>query len=159
MSKLRWVWYDAMKRHVIQKGLPVPAAAPADLKALTAEHLEARAVHASSFHDNWNAPHPRARRTVEFSAAPRGCEEEGGPLALEENANAVKHVSFLPGRNGQYLLTVVGKVLTAWEIPLGESEAYPAAEWVSVRKIEQVVVNDDPRAEAVVAIVSAHPTA
>ncbi|KAM5540282.1 hypothetical protein V8D89_006101 [Ganoderma adspersum] len=152
MSKLRWVWYDAMKRHVIQKGLPIPAAAIGDLRALTAEHLEARAVHAAHFHNNWSSPHPVARKAVEFCAVNYLDDE----LPDEQRA-AVTHVSFLPGRNGQYLITAVGRVLTCWEIPLGESEAYRVAEWVSARRIEQVVVNDDPKAEVVVAYVSEHP--
>ena len=152
MSKLRWVWYDAMKRHVIQKGLPIPAAAIGDLRALTAEHLEARAVHAAHFHDNWSSPHPVARKAVEFCAVNYLDDE----LPDEQRA-AVTHISFLPGRNGQYLITAVGRVLTCWEIPLGESEAYRVAEWVSARRIEQVVVNDDPKAEVVVAYVSEHP--
>lgn len=51
----------------------------------------------------------------------------------------------------------MGRVLTCWEIPLGESEAYRVAEWVSATKIEQIVVNDDPKAEVTLAYVSAHP--
>ena len=154
MSKLRWVWYDAMKRHVIQKGLPVPAAAATDLKALSAEGLEARAVHASRFHDNWNSPHPAARAAVEFSASKYRDDE-----LPEEHHAAVSHLAFLPGYNGQYLVTAVGRVLTCWEVPLGESEAYRVAEWVSPRRIEQVIVNDDPKGEVVLAYISAHPTA
>ncbi|KAI0692024.1 hypothetical protein C8T65DRAFT_670163 [Cerioporus squamosus] len=153
MSKLRWVWYDAIKRHVVEEGLPVPAAAVADLKALTAEHLEARAVHAASFHENWNSAHPVAKKTLEFCAV--NYLDDQLP---DDNRSAVTHVSFLPGRNGQYLITAVGRVLTCWEVPLGESEAYRVAEWVSAQKIEQVIVNDDPKAEVVVAYVSAHPT-
>ncbi len=152
MSKLRWVWYDAIKRHVVEEGLPVPAAAVADLKALTAEHLETRAVHAASFHENWNSAHPLVKNTLEFCAV--NYLDDQLP---DENRSAVTHVSFLPGRNGQYLITAVGRVLTCWEVPLGESEAYRVAEWVSAKKIEQVIVNEDPKAEVVVAYVSAHP--
>ncbi|KAH9942407.1 uncharacterized protein BXZ73DRAFT_40976 [Epithele typhae] len=151
MSKLRWVWYDAIQRHVVQKGLPIPAATT-DLKALTSEHLEARTVHASRFHANWNAPRPVTRAAIEFCAESSRDPDADGP-------HAVSHVAFLPGHNGQYLLTTVGKTLAAWEIPLGSSEAYCVAEWVSTRKIEGMVVNDDPKGEVTVAIVSAHPTA
>ncbi|CDO77102.1 hypothetical protein BN946_scf184501.g7 [Trametes cinnabarina] len=155
LSKLRWVWYDAMKRHVVQKGLPIPAASLDDLKALDAEHLEARAVHAARFHDNWHSPHPVSKKTVEFSAVmymDDALPEEG------YGQSAVTHVSFLPGRNGKYLVTAVGRMLTCWEVPLGESEAYPVAEWIAARKIEQVVVNDDPKSDVVLAYVSSHPT-
>ena len=154
MSKLRWVWYDAIKRHVIRQGLPVPAASVADLKALTAQHLEARAVHALRFHDNWNAAHPRARAIVKFSAAQYRDDQ-----LPDEHQTSVSHVAFLPGGDGRYLLTAVGRVLTAWEVPLGESEAYRVAEWVAAKRIEQVVVNDDPRGEVVVSYISAHPYA
>lgn len=151
MSKLRWVWYDAMKRHVVQKGLPIPAASVADLKALDAAHLEARAVHAVKFDDNWNSPHPAARKAIEFSALTLGDDK-----LPADNQTAVSHVAFLPGRNGKYLITVVGRVLTCWEVPLGESEAYRVAEWTSARTIEQVIVNDDPQSGIVLAYVSAH---
>ena len=40
-------------------------------------------------------------------------------------------------------------MLIAWEDPLGESEAYRVAERVAAKRIEQVVVNDDPRREVV----------
>ena len=153
MSKLRWVWYDALRRHVIEKGLPVPAATVADLKALTAGHLEARTVHALRVHSNWNSPHPRTRTSLDFNIAPYRAD-----LLPEEQCTSVQHVSFLPGRNGQFLLTAVHCRLTAWEVPLGESEAYPVAEWVFDRRIEQVIVNDDPQAEVVVAVVCSHPT-
>ncbi|KAH9858667.1 hypothetical protein C2E23DRAFT_716722 [Lenzites betulinus] len=154
MSKLRWVWYDAMKRHVIQKGLPIPAASVADLKALDAAHLEHRAVHAAKFHDNWNSTHPVARKAIEFSALSYVDDQ----LPDDSQAAAVSHVSFLPGRNGKYLITVVGRVLTCWEVPLGESEAYRVAEWIAASKIEQVIVNDDPKSDIVLAYVSAHAT-
>ncbi|KAI0645748.1 hypothetical protein C8Q79DRAFT_911550 [Trametes meyenii] len=154
LSKLRWVWFDAMKRHVVQKGLPIPAASVADLKALNAEHLEARTVHASRFHDNWYSAHPVAKKAIEFSAAPYMDNQ-----LPEEDKPAVTHLSFLPGRNGKYLITAVGRILTCWEVPLGESEAYRVAEWVASRKIEQVVVNDDPNGHVVLAYYSAHPTA
>ncbi|KAI0779418.1 hypothetical protein C8Q74DRAFT_1258810 [Fomes fomentarius] len=153
ISKQRWVWYDAIRRHVVEEGLPIPAATLADLKALTAEHLEARAVHAASFHANWNSAHPEARKAVEFCAE-RYLDDE---LPDNQHRSAVTHVSFLPGRNGEYLITAVGRVLTCWEIPLGESQAYRVAEWVSAKKIEQIVVNDDPKAEVTLAYVSAHP--
>ena len=152
MSKLRWVWYDAIKRHVIEEGLPVPAAAVADLKALTVEQIEARAVHAASFHDNWTSARPVAKKTLEFCAV-----NYLDDVLPEEHRSAVTNVSFLPGREGQFLITAVGRVLTCWEVPLGESEAYRIAEWVSTRKIEQVIVNDDPKAEVVLAFTSAHP--
>ncbi|KAI0630408.1 hypothetical protein C8Q77DRAFT_1064119 [Trametes polyzona] len=153
MSKLRWVWFDAMKRHVVQKGLPIPAASVADLKALDAAHLEARAVHAARFHENWNSPHPTARKAIEFSALTYLDDQ------LPDDAPcAVSHLSFLPGRNGKYLITVVGRVLTCWEVPLGETEAYRVAEWIAAKRIEQVIVNDEPGSEIVLAYVSAHAT-
>ncbi|KAI0325549.1 hypothetical protein GY45DRAFT_1340021 [Cubamyces sp. BRFM 1775] len=111
MIKLCWVWYDAMKRHVMQKGLPIPAASLDDLKALDAEHLEARAVHAAKFHDNWNAPHPVSKKAVECSAVmylDDVLPEEG------YGQSAVTHLSFLPGRNGKHLITAVGRVLACW---------------------------------------------
>ncbi|KAI0775768.1 hypothetical protein BD413DRAFT_470436 [Trametes elegans] len=154
MSRMRWVWYDAMKRHVVSKGLPIPAASVADLKALDAEALEARAVHASKFHDNWNAAHPVSRKAVAFSAVTYMDDQ-----VPDDHLTAVSHLVFLPGQNGRYLVTAVGRILTCWEVPLGESQAYPVAEWIAARRIEQVIVNDDPEGEVVLAYVGAHPTA
>ncbi|GBE80654.1 hypothetical protein BKA93DRAFT_801705 [Sparassis latifolia] len=148
MTKLRWVWYDAMKRHVIAKGLPVPAA-DVDLRVFSAEHLEARAVHAAKFHDNWCSPQPKPRHSIEFHA--ERCLPDELPQDLK---TTVKHVFFLPGRNGEFLVTVVGRVITCWEVPLDGSGAYRVAEWVSSSRVEQAVVNEDPKNEAVLTFVS-----
>ncbi|KAF9807094.1 hypothetical protein IEO21_08384 [Rhodonia placenta] len=151
ITKLRWVWHDAMKRHVIDRGLPVPAA-DADLKAFSAEHLEARAVHAARFHDNWCSSKPKATRKIEFRA--------DRPLLDDlnyQNGTSVSQIFFLPGRNGEFLVTAVGRVITCWEVPLDGSGAYRVAEWVSSKKIDQLVMNEDPRHPVVLAYVSGDP--
>ncbi|KAH9947000.1 hypothetical protein B0H21DRAFT_741288, partial [Amylocystis lapponica] len=148
MTKLRWVWSDAMKRHVIDKGLPVPAA-DADIKAFSAEHLEARAVHAARFHENWCSPAPRPRRTLEFNAD-RTLPEE----LPEQHRGTIDKVLFLAGRNGEFLVTVTGRVITCWEVPLDGSGAYRVAEWISGKRVEQVIANEDPKSEAVLAFVT-----
>lgn len=153
MSKLRWVWSDAMKRHVIDKGLPVPAA-DVDIKAFSAEHLEARAVHAAKFHDNWCSPEPRPRRTLEFSAD--ACLTDEAPA---QHRSTINRLFFLPGRNGEFVVTVSSRVIACWEVPLDGSGAYRVAEWVSETKIEQVVVNEDPKSEGVLAYATADPAA
>lgn len=153
MTKLRWVWHDAMKRLVIDRGLPVPAA-DADLKLLSAEHLEARAVHAARFHDNWCSPQPRPTRRIEFRADK--CLPDEVPDSHPTNVN---QVLFLPRHSGEFLVTVVGRVITCWEIPLDGSGAYRVAEWVSSKKVDQVVINEDPKHEAILAYLSGELTA
>jgi len=143
MTKLCWVWSNAMKRHIIDRGLPVPAGS-SDIKALSSEHLEARAVHAAKFHENWYSPRPAPRRSIEF---------RGAKFNIEKPANTIiRQVLFLPGRNGELLLSTAGKVMTCWEVPLGGSGAYPVAEWVSEAEIEQMIVNEDVGKHAHVAV-------
>ncbi|KAI0916415.1 hypothetical protein AcW1_008854 [Taiwanofungus camphoratus] len=148
MTKLRWVWHDAMKRHVIDKGLPVPAAG-IDLKTFSAEHLEARAVHAARFHENWCSPQPKPRRSIEFHAAK--CLPEETP---EQHRPTVSQVLFLPGCNGEFLVTLVGRTITCWEVPLDGSGAYRVAEWVSSQKVDQIIVNEEAGSRAVLAYVT-----
>ncbi|KAJ8472738.1 hypothetical protein ONZ51_g8335 [Trametes cubensis] len=108
--------------------------------ALDAEHLEARAVHAARFHDNWNSAHPVSKKAIEFSAVTYLDD------ALPDESysrSSVTHLSFLPRKE--------------WEV--SRLCAYAVAEWVASRKIEQVIVNDDPQAEVVLAYIAAHPQA
>ena len=140
MTKIRWVWLNALKRHVIEKGLPVPAAPDMDLKALSSNHLETRTVHAAKFHENWYSTNPKPRRIIEFQ--PETCipePEEQKPKV------AVTQVLFLPGRNGEYIVTAVGKTVTCWEVPLDGSGAYRIAEWKSHGDVEQIIANEDSK--------------
>lgn len=141
LTKLRWVWSDAVKRHVIDKGLPVPAAA-SGIKALSAKHLEARAVHAAKFNDNWYSAQPKPRGAVEFQV---------GAAISDGTSAAVKEVLFLRGRCGEFLLTLTGKTIECWEVPLDGSGAYRIAEWTDDHGIEQLVVNQDPMHDVEVA--------
>ncbi|KAL4243869.1 hypothetical protein ABKN59_010758 [Abortiporus biennis] len=144
MTKLRWVWSNAMKRQVIDKGLPVPASVDADLKEISAQHLEARAVHAAKFHENWYSSRPTPRRSIEFAA------EVPFPDSVTFSENhppkfVVRQVRFLPGRNGEVIVTSVNRFVTCWEVPLDGSGAYRIAEWQAPRSVEQLLVNEDPR--------------
>ncbi|KZT10767.1 uncharacterized protein LAESUDRAFT_741181 [Laetiporus sulphureus 93-53] len=150
MTKLRWVWHDAMKRHIIDRGLPVPAA-DKDIQKFSAEHLEARAVHAARFHENWCSPKPKARQRIEFQADTILCNENP-----ELHKTTVSNVSFLSGQNGEFLVTAVERVITCWEVPLDGSGTYRVADWVCSKKVEQLIVNEDPKSEAVVTCVSAN---
>ncbi|KIP11576.1 hypothetical protein PHLGIDRAFT_63566 [Phlebiopsis gigantea 11061_1 CR5-6] len=134
LTKLRWVWTNAVKRHVIDKGLPVPASS-SGLKAFSSGHLEARAVHAAKLHDNWYSKHPKPRRAVEFSL---------DRIEGDERPPAVNQVLFLTGRSGEFIVTLAGGVITAWEVPLDGSGAYRIAEWMHDNAVEQIVVNQDP---------------
>ncbi|OBZ70872.1 hypothetical protein A0H81_09140 [Grifola frondosa] len=145
MTKLRWVWSDALKRHIIDRGLPVPAA-DANLRAFSAGDLEARAVHAAKLHENWYSAHPRYRQSIEFQAD-RILPDD----YVDKHKSTVSQVLFLKGHNGELLVTVVDRIITCWEVPLDGSGAYRVAEWVSRTKIEQVVVNDDPKSDMVLA--------
>ncbi|EMD37639.1 hypothetical protein CERSUDRAFT_94639 [Gelatoporia subvermispora B] len=159
LTKLRWVWHSALKRHVVDQGLPVPAAA-SDLQSLSAEHLESRVIHALRFHENWNAAQPKVQRSIKFDTDVPSCETElegegeGGcaedvprmPRTLQ-----VKQVLFLPGRNGDFVLTLTERTIACWEVPLDGSDAYRIAVWENAVPIDQMVVNEDPTHEAVLA--------
>lgn len=142
MTKLRWIWSDAVKRHITDKGLPLPAAR-SDLKTLSAEHLEARTIHAAKFHDNWYSKRPAPQRAVEFYVDEH--PPENGPEESQESCK-ISTVLFLPGRNGEFLIILGDGVITCWEVPLDGSEAYRFAEYkeISGNRIKQLIVNDDP---------------
>ncbi|KAI0085102.1 hypothetical protein BDY19DRAFT_897406 [Irpex rosettiformis] len=150
LTKLRWVWSDAVKRHVIGKGLPIPAAHSASgIKALSAKHLEARAVHVAKFNDNWSSAQPQPRGAVEFSVDT--VNAEGNPVA-------VKEVIFLKGRCGEFLVVWAGDTIECWEVPLDGSGAYRIATWTDQGGIRQVVVNEDPKHPTEIAYMSLDPT-
>lgn len=138
------MWSDAVKRHVIDRGLPVPAASTTGIKALSAQHLESRAVHAAKFNDNWYSPHPKPRGAIEFSL--EGVEPDGTPAS-------VRKVLFLKGRSGEFLVTLARKTIECWEVPLDGSGAYRIAEWTDEHGIEQLLVNEDPNHPAEIAYV------
>lgn len=113
------------------------------MKMLSAEHLEARAVHAAKFHDNWYSKRPTPRRAVEFHVEYPPIDDPDGP----RQSFAVDQVLFLRGRNGEFLVTVAGGIITCWEVPLDGSEAYRVAEFRDFNnaKIRQVIVNEDAK--------------
>jgi len=166
MTRLRWVWSNAMKRHIIDKGLPVPAiTGSTDLKEISSQHLEARAVHAAKFHENWYSTRPKPRRIVEFDSAATievpfivgGAGGGAGGVPIMESSPSkvsVTQVLFLPGRNGEFVVTAAGRCVTCWEVPLDGSGAYRVAEWTSDRPIEEMVVNEDPKHPVQLACVS-----
>ncbi|EKM54201.1 uncharacterized protein PHACADRAFT_257879 [Phanerochaete carnosa HHB-10118-sp] len=137
LTKSRWVWTNAVKRHALGKGLPIPASNPG-LKSLSAAHLEARVVHAAKLHDNWYSKNPTPRRAIEFQARCMLDEVADTP------ASPVSQVLFMPARSGEFLLVLAGKRLSCWEVPLDGSGAY---EIVCVHEdgvnIEQVIVNQE----------------
>lgn len=142
MTKIRWVWLNALKRHVIEKGLPLPAP-EADLKSLSSNHLESRAIHAAKFHENWYSNHPKPRRIIDF--VPGNGEPDPAVDNERPRVTAVKQVLFLPGRNGEFVVTAVGRSVICWEVPLDGSGAYRIAEWKSHGDIEQLIANEDPK--------------
>ncbi|CCL98660.1 uncharacterized protein FIBRA_00662 [Fibroporia radiculosa] len=132
VTKSRWVWHDAVKYHLTGKGIPIPADT-GDTRAFSAEQLEARPQHAMTFQ----------------AARPPPQNEEVDTLE-----SVVSHVCFLPGQHGQYLVTVVGRIITCWEIPLDGSDAYRVAEWVNSKRVNHMIVNEDPYSDATLAFAS-----
>ncbi|KZV70049.1 hypothetical protein PENSPDRAFT_685812 [Peniophora sp. CONT] len=142
VTRLRWVWAEALTRHVLDKGLPVPAPVR-DLKTLSSKELENRTRHATAFQRNWTSVQPAPKRTFEFAA---GNDTAGVP-------EPVTHVRFLPGSDGRLVLAVQQSRVVCWEVPLGGEDAFVVAERsIPGATICDIRVNDDPTNPATVVI-------
>jgi len=156
VTKQRWVWSDALKHHVIDRRIPVPAF-NYDIKSLSAKELEVRALHAARFHQNWCSPYPRPRRCIEFQIEQTDDENNttlSSTLSVVD-PNPVTQVVFLPGFNGELLITLSGSHRVAcWEIPLGSSQAFLIAERTLPENctVEGLVPNDDPKSDAMLVV-------
>lgn len=152
VTKQRWVWSDALKYHVIDRRLPVPAFI-ADLKSLSAKELEVRAIHASRFHRNWCSPHPSPRRNVDFPIRELITEDDSSLQLSKDHPHPISQVLFPPGYNGELLITVEKNRVTCWEIPFEGTEAFLVAErHLPDCVIDGLVVNDDPDSEAMLIV-------
>ncbi|KDQ55883.1 hypothetical protein JAAARDRAFT_159340 [Jaapia argillacea MUCL 33604] len=155
VTKQRWVWSDAMKRHVIDKGLPVPALKSADIKGLSSRELESRAIHAARFHDNWSSAKPIPRNTLTFDATePSHPDPPTDDATTSETCQDVKQVLFLPGHSGQLMVSVLESGITCWEVPLDGSKAFPVAHWTNgdSSPVSKVITNDHPDSLATLAV-------
>ncbi len=152
VTKQRWVWSDALKYHVIDRRLPVPAFI-ADLKFLSAKELEVRAIHASRFHRNWCSPHPCSRRNVDFPTRELITEDSSSPQLFNDHPHPISQVLFPSGYNGELLITVEQNRIACWEIPFEGSEAFLVAErFLFDCVIDGLAVNDDPNSEAMLIV-------
>lgn len=152
VTKQRWVWSDALKYHVIDRRLPVPASI-ADLKSLSAKELEVRAIHASRFHRNWCSPRPRCRRNVDFPTRELITEDNSPIQLFKDHPHPISQVVFPSGYNGELLITVEQNRVACWEIPFEGSEAFLVAErYLSDCVIDGLAVNDDPDSEAMLIV-------
>ena len=152
VTKQRWVWSDALKYHVIDRRLPVPAFI-ADLKSLSAKELEVRAIHASRFHRNWCSPHPRPRRNVDFPIRELITEDDSSLQLSKDHPHPISQVLFPPGYNGELLITVERNRVTCWEIPFEGTEAFLVAErHLPDCVIDGLVINDDPDSEGLLIV-------
>ncbi|KAI0044230.1 hypothetical protein FA95DRAFT_1574617 [Auriscalpium vulgare] len=150
VTNLRWVWSDALRRHVIDKRLPFPSP-NADLKSLSAKELEVRALHAARFQQNWCSPAPRPRGGIEFQA--RHMETDESAALLEAHPHPISQVLFPSGHNGELVLTVEKARIVCWEVPFGGSEAFMVAERsLPDAAIGGVVVNDEPGSPAMLVV-------
>ncbi|VDB96482.1 unnamed protein product [Peniophora sp. CBMAI 1063] len=146
VTRLRWVWAEALTRHVLDKGLPVPAPVR-DLKTLSSKELENRTRHATAFQRNWTSVQPAPKRTFEFAAGNDGMDDVPEP---------VTHVRFLPGTDGRLVLSVQQNRVVCWEVPLGGEDAFIVAErHVPGGTICDVLVNEDPTNHATVVVACA----
>jgi len=148
------VWSDALKHHVIDRRLPVPAFI-ADLKTLSAKELEVRAIHASRFHRNWCSLHPHPMRNVDFPTREPIANDASTLQLSDDHPHPVSQVLFPPGYNGELLITVEQDRIACWEIPFEGSEAFLVAErYLPERVIDGLVINDDPDSEGMLIVMS-----
>ncbi|KAI0266722.1 hypothetical protein BC834DRAFT_873215 [Gloeopeniophorella convolvens] len=147
VTKVRWLWSNVLKHQVIDRRLPVPASI-ADLKALSSQELEVRAIHASRFHENWCSSRPRSRRNVEFRVREVESDENTPPKLSDVHPHPISQVLFPTGHNGELIITVEQSRVACWEVPFEGSEAFLIAErHLPDRVIDGLVVNDDPENE------------
>ena len=100
-----------MLHHVIERGLPIPKPVP-ELSLLSSKELETRVVHATRLHKNWNMLPPEVRRSITtFPASMTGDIE-----TMEQTS--VKQLFFLQGYGGELVVTLAGRAITCWEVPL-----------------------------------------
>lgn len=116
----------------MHKGLLIPAL-KGGLRVFSREHLESRVVHHAKLNHNWHSKCPKPRRAIEFNV---NNGDNSRPPRM------VSKVLFMGGRNGEFLLTLAGGSLSAWEIPLDGSGVYLVAE--CDRFVEDATVNGDP---------------
>ena len=146
---------DALKRHVINKKIPVPGYA-SDLEALSSEQLEVRVLHATVFQRNWCSSRPIPYHRIKIRNPWKG-EYYGTPSYVTTRLwpSSVSHIVFLNGHDGKFLVTVSRYTHVAlWECPLRGARAFMVAEHIiSDGEIVSIVANEDPKNKAVVAIV------
>ncbi|TFY59498.1 hypothetical protein EVG20_g7773 [Dentipellis fragilis] len=156
VSNLRWVWSDALKRHVIDRNIPIPGY-PGDLKSLSSKDLEIRALHATRFQENWCSNRPRTKRCFQFNVddSDDADANAAGASLTREHPAPVSHVLFVPGSNGELIITVSGtSCITCWEVPLSGSESFIVAESKMPKNhiIDGIAVNTDPKSEGLLAV-------
>ena len=148
LANSRWVWCNATRRDILDKGLPLPGP-HCDMGSLSTKDIRNRAIHAAKFHDDWHSSKPTPYRAIEFRL-----RHASSPDSVESNLSQVPSVDqifFLPRQNGQYIVILAGGVLSCWEVPLEGSTAYLVAEHREASAIKEIVVNDDPTHKAVLA--------
>lgn len=108
-------------------------------------------VHALTLHENWNSPTTTPKQCISFQAHKINKSSENG---LKPEGPAVRQVLFLPGHDGELLITLGESTITCWEVPLGASQAFVVATFTHEHKIEQVMVNEEPQKNGAVLAMS-----
>lgn len=166
VTRIRWLWHDALDRHVLSRKMALPKPI-ADLKRALARDLERSAVRATRLDAAWSATAPSARHHIRFDASElaKKAGVELGPYhgphyavkgeQLEMGAN---RVLCLPGKGGELLVTVLdGRHLVVWRASRGAHEPTVLSHWSAPRDYErvEVVANEDLESEGTLAVTCA----
>lgn len=160
VTRLRWVWFDALARHVLSQGLVVPKPMP-DLNAASARDLERNTVRATRLHDNWSTACPVPRRKFEFDAGAlakfAGVDIDGDDAdsSADKPHAGVSQVLCLPGSGGEVILSVLGRRhIVVARAPMGKSYATALAHWTAPEGHSnlEICANQDLASEATFAV-------
>ncbi|KAI0755901.1 hypothetical protein BC629DRAFT_1598355 [Irpex lacteus] len=136
LTNSRSVWRDAVKRDVIDRGLPMAAAhVEGGIDALSAQELESYAISVAQFNESWYSATPQLRKDVEFKAF---------MWHYPGQHSDIREV-FFKGVSGEFLIVISGDTTVVWEVPFdGARPCRKVTNFTLGGGVRDVVVNDDP---------------
>ncbi|EIN11615.1 hypothetical protein PUNSTDRAFT_131772 [Punctularia strigosozonata HHB-11173 SS5] len=157
VTRTRWVWQDALARHVLARRLPIPAPEHFDPRTASARALELRAVRAARLDRNWRSGSPKPTRS---SSLPLSLFTLCSILCTGVDVgDSVSQICFLPGSGGERLVAVFRQsMLVCLDVPLCGADPRAVAMWFppSGSSLE-IVANEDPASAGQLAVVYIGP--
>ena len=143
LTRLRSIWYHQLRSQVLNNNLPIPGLSDQDLDHVSAETLEVCLCRALSLRANWT------------SSSPISTREFGLPIPKVHTSRSA-FLGFLPGRNSRWLITCTVTtsprkfVIQCWDLETEHPGCVATAAFTD--SFRGIVINDDPAAEAILAL-------